>query len=127
MVPAVPAAAELLLAAGALYDTLLAALRLDLATAVPVARANRRLLAVLSPPLLSSVRQYCKAIAEAEGAVGGIEIMLQLSTARLAMLLRVYGAVVHRNAVCSGIHPEIPPLPGQDIVPQHQHQVSLTS
>ncbi|GLC52394.1 hypothetical protein PLESTB_000624300 [Pleodorina starrii] len=125
----VSASADLFLAAGALYDTLLAALRLDLATAMPVAKASVRLLEALAAPLLSSVRQYCKArsaataaAAEADGdAEAAAELRLRM--ARLAMLLRVYGSAVHTNAVCAGLHPEIPPLPDQDIAPRRREDL----
>ncbi|EFJ42054.1 hypothetical protein VOLCADRAFT_97963 [Volvox carteri f. nagariensis] len=134
------AAADLFLATGALYDTLLSALRLDLATAMPVAKANVRLLTALSPPLLSSMRQYCKSLRAAASAAADGEAedattvaaaaaavaTLRLHTARLAMLLRVYGAVVRTNSVCAGLHPEVPALPDQDISPwsrrEHQQQ-----
>ncbi|GLI71384.1 hypothetical protein VaNZ11_016577, partial [Volvox africanus] len=141
---AVAPAADLLLAAGMLYDTILGSMRLDLATAMPVAKANLRLLAAMSRPLLAAVRQYCKSVRAFGVAVGvakggkGMSVerdedeedyggagatvghILQCRTAKLAMLLRVYGGVVRTNAVCCGLHPEIQPLPDQDITPPRQ-------
>ncbi len=107
---------ELLLAVGSLYDSLLGALRLDLTSAAPADAANRKLLRAVAEPLVSSLRAYGKQRAAVREEAGGSP-GLQLCTARLAVLLQLYGSVVRVNATCASLHPQVVPLLGMGIAP----------
>lgn len=110
-------AGDLLLAVGSLYDSLLGALRLDLTSAAPADAANRKLLRAVAVPLVSSLRAYGKQRAAVREEAGGSP-GLQLCTARLAVLLQLYGSVVRVNVTCASLHPQVVPLVGMDITPE---------
>lgn len=75
---------------------------------------------------MSSLRAYGKqhvaAREEVDGSPGP-----QMCTARLAVLLQLYGSVVHVNATCTSLHPQVLPLVGMAMRPgansDVEHQV----
>ncbi|KXZ53905.1 hypothetical protein GPECTOR_6g823 [Gonium pectorale] len=101
--------------------------------AVPAERLAGVAAALLvRPEVLAALRQAVSAAPSDNGDSGaaadnGGGDWGRYCTARLAALLRLYGCVVHTNAVCAGLHPEVPQLAEQGIsasrgLQDHQEQ-----